>query len=266
LAKRNIRSPEERTVKYLFALVVALFLVLGNGPSARAQDEVTFLIPAPTKVVMDKLLPAFEAKTGYKVKVTYGMSLTTRDQVAKGEPFDVPVMRAPYDAALASGNIIPSSGTTIASFVAGVGVRKGAPKPDISTPEAVKRMLLDAKSVIYSDPAAGTVGVLTQDMFEKLGITEQMKAKSTIVPNSGPSQAAVASGEKELCLAYVSDMRNPGIDIVGPLPREVAGTDDLVGFVSSHATNPKAAKALLDFLSSPEAAPFYKEGGMKPGH
>jgi len=76
----------------------------------------------------------------------------------------------------------------------------------------------------------------------------------------------VASGDKELCLAYVSDMRNPGIDVVGPLPREVAATDDLVGFVSSHATNPKAAKALLDFLSSPEAAPFYKEGGMKPGH
>jgi molybdate transport system substrate-binding protein len=257
---------EERTVKYLFALVVAFFLVVGNAPSVRAQDEVTFLIPAPTKVVMDKLLPAFEAKTGYKVKVTYGTSMGTRDQVAKGDPFDVPVMRAPYDAALASGNVIPSSGTKIASFVAGVGVRKGAPKPDISTPEAVKRMLLEAKSVTYSDPAAGTVGVLTQEMFEKLGITEQMKAKSTIVPNSGPSQASVASGDKELCLAYVSDMRNPGVDVVGPLPSEVANTDDLIGFVSSHATNPKAAKALLDFLSSPEAAPFYKEGGMKPGH
>ena len=97
-------------MKYLFALVVAFFLVLGNAPSARAQDEVTFLIPAPTKVVMDKLLPAFEAKTGYKVKVTYGMSLTTRDQVAKGEPFDVPVLRAPYDAALASGNILRAAG------------------------------------------------------------------------------------------------------------------------------------------------------------
>jgi molybdate transport system substrate-binding protein len=260
------RSLEERTVKYLFALVVAFFLVVGNAPGARAQDEVTFLIPAPTKVVMDKLLPAFEAKTGYKVKVTYGTSMGTRDQVTKGDAFDVPVMRAPYDAALASGNIIASSGTKIASFVAGIGVRKGAPKPDISTPEAVKRMLLEAKSVTYSDPAAGTVGVLTQQMFEKLGISEQMKAKSTIVPNSGPSQASVASGEKELCVAYVSDMRNPGVDVVGPLPSDVANTDDLIGFVSSHATNPKAAKALLDFLSSPEAASFYKEGGMKPGH
>jgi molybdate transport system substrate-binding protein len=253
-------------VKYLLAFVAASLLVLGSSPAARAQEDVTLLIPAPTKVVFDKLLPAFEAKTGFKVKVTYGTSMGTRDQVAKGDPFDVPVLRAPYPEALASGNIIPSSASTIASFVVGVGVRKGAPKPDISTPDAVKRLLLGAKAITYPDPAAGTAGLRSQEMFQKLGITDQMKSKSAIVANSGPAQAMVASGDSDLCLAYVSDMRNPGVDVVGPLPRDAAATDDLIGFVATHAKNPTAAKALLDYLSSPEAAPFYRDGGMKPGH
>ena len=253
-------------MKYLLAFVIASLLVLGNSPSARAQDEVTLLVPAPARVALDKLIPAFEAKSGYKVKVTNGTSLGTRDQVAKGDPFDVPVMRAPYPEALASGNVIASSASTIASFVVGVCVRKGAPKPDISTPDAVKRLLLGAKAITYPDPAAGTAGLRSQEMFQKLGITDQMKPKSAIVANSGPAQAMVASGDSDLCLAYVSDMHNPGIDVVGPLPREAATPDDLIGFVSSHAKNPAASKALLDYLSSPEAAPVYKAEGMLPGH
>lgn len=252
-------------MKHLLGLVLVVAVILGIAPGARAQGEVSFLIPAPTKVVMDKLLPAFETKSGFKVNVTYGTSLGTRDQVTKGDPFDVPILRVPYPEALASGNIIPTSAKMIASFVVGVCVKKGAPKPDISTPDAVKRMLLGAKTITYPDPAAGTAGARAQEMFEKLGITEQMKAKGAIVANSGPAQASVASGDKDLCLAYVSDMRNPGVDVVGPLPAGAANTDDLIGFVSSHAKNPAAAKALLDFLSSPEAAPYYKEGGMAPG-
>jgi molybdate transport system substrate-binding protein len=253
-------------VKYVLASVVIFCLVLGNTPSAHAQDEVTLLVPGPTKLALDKLIPAFESKTGYKVKVTYGRSLGTRDQVAQGEPFDVPVMRAPYDAALASGNIIASSATTIASFQVGVCVRKGVPKPDISTPEAVKRMLLGAKAITYPDPAAGTAGARTDEMFQKLGITDQMKPKSTIVANSGPAQASVASGDMDLCLAYVSDMHNPGIDVVGALPRDVATPDDLIGFLSTHAKDPVASKALLDYVSSPEVGAIYKEMGMLPGH
>ena len=188
-------------MKYLLALVVGFFLVLGNSPSAHAQDgvevEVTLLVPGPTKAALDKLFPAFESKTEYKVKVTYGTSLGTRDQVARGDAFDVPVMRAPCQEALASGNVVASSATTIASFLVGVCVRKGAPKLDISTPEGVKRMLLDAKAIPYPDPAAGTAGARANEMFQKLGITDQIKPKSTIVANSGPAQVAVASGDSD---------------------------------------------------------------------
>jgi molybdate transport system substrate-binding protein len=253
-------------VKYLFAAVIAFALLTGGSLGARAQEEITLLVPGPTRAALDKLLPEFESKTGYKVKVTYGTSMGTRDQVARGEAFDLPVMRAPYQQALDSGNVVVSSGTPILSFQVGVCVRKGAPKPDISTPEAVKSMLLGAKAITYPDPSAGTAGARVTEMFEKLGITEQMKAKSTIVANSGPAQAAVASGEKDLCLAYLSDMRNPGVDRVGALPREAAAADELVGFLSSHAGNPRAAKALLDYLTSPEAGAVYKSEGMLPGH
>jgi len=254
-----------KTVKYLLALAAAFILMLGFSPAAQAQQEVTLLVPGPIRVAFDKLLPQFESKSGYKVKVTYGTSLGTRDQVAKGEAFDVPVLRAPYPEALASGNIVPESATKIASFVVGVGVRKGAAKPDISNAEAVKRMLLAAKAISYPDPAAGTAGARIDEMLQKLGIAAEIKAKSTIVANSGPAQQAVASGMSDLCLAYVSDMRNPGVDVVGPLPTDAASADDLIGFVSTHATNPAAAKALLEFLASPEAAAVYKEVGLLPG-
>ncbi len=253
-------------MRYVFALIVAFALVLGISPSAQAQQEITLLVPGPTKVALDKLLPEFESKTGYMVKVTYGTSMGTREQVVRGEVFDVPVMRTPYQQALDSGNVVVGSGTLIASFQVGVCVRKGAPKPDISTPEAVKKTLLDAKTITYPNPAAGTAGARVTEMFEKLGITEQIKPKSTIVENSGPAQASVASGEKDLCMAYVSDMRNPGIDVVGALPHEISSPDELFGFLSSHAKNPAASKALLDFLTSSDAGAVYKAVGMVPGH
>jgi molybdate transport system substrate-binding protein len=252
-------------MRHAIAVLAVCALLTGIAGTAHAQEEITLLVPGPTRVALDKLLPMFESKTGYQVKVTYGTSLGTKEQVARGEPFDVPVMRAPYDQALASGNVVASSATTIASFVVGVCVNKGSAKPDIATADAVKRMLLSAKAITYPDPAAGTAGARVTQMFEKLGITEEMKPKSTIVMNSGPAQASVANGEKDFCLAYLSDIQNPGVDAVGALPRDAAMADELIGFVSSHAKNPAAAKALLDYLASPEAGAVYKSVGMLPG-
>jgi len=253
-------------VRHLLGVAIVLVLLLGILPAAYAQSEVTLLVPAPMRVALDKIIPLFEMKTGNKVTVTNGTTLGTKQQVAKGDAFDVPVMQPPYDEALASGNVVVSSGRTIASFVEAVCVKKGAPKPDISSADAIRRLLLGAKSIDYSDPAAGSAGVRVVEAFQKLGITEQMKAKAKIVPNSGPAQMDVATGDAELCLAYLSDLRNPGIDAVGPLPFDIFAPNDMVGFVSSHAKDPKASLALLDFLSSPDVADIYMSAGMKPGH
>jgi molybdate transport system substrate-binding protein len=248
-----------------FGVAITFLLLLGFLPAAHAQSEVTLLVPAPTRVALDKIIAVFEMKTGNKVTVTNGTTLGTKQQVAKGDAFDVPVMQPPYDEALASGNLIANSGRTIASFVEGVCVKKGAPKPDISSADAIKRLLLGAKSIDYPDPAAGSAGVRVVQAFEKLGITEQMKSKAKVVANSGPAQMDVANGDVDLCLAYLSDLRNPGIEAVGPLPFDIFAPNDMVGFVSSHAKDPKASLALLDFLSAPDVADMYTSAGMKPG-
>ena len=141
-------------MKYLHPLLAVAFL-LGNSYVARAQGEISFLVPQPLKEAVDKLIPGFENRTGYKVKMTVGTGLGTKQQVARGEAFDVPVILPPYAEALASGNVVASSATTLASLIIAAGVRKGAPKPDISTSDAVKRLLLDAKSITLCGPCDG---------------------------------------------------------------------------------------------------------------
>jgi molybdate transport system substrate-binding protein len=147
-----------------------------------------------------------------------------------------------------------------------VAVRKGAPKPDISTPEAVKRTLLAAKSISYPDPATGAAAGVTFDAtLKKLGISEQVQAKLKRGQGGAGAMGLVASGKVEIGLTFISEMGVPGIDIVGDLPSEIAPPTSLVGFISTHAKDPAAAKALLDFLSSPVAAGAYEAHRMQPG-
>ena len=148
-------------------------------------------------------------------------------------------------------------------------MRKGTPLPDISTPAAVKRMLLAAKSISIVDPSAGRLGGEAMEVLKKLGIVEQMQPKIKAVENSALAEAAVAKGETDLFLGpQLSDKLAAGVDVfvVGGLPRGASTPVDAVGFVSTHAIDPKAAKALLQYLKSPEAESFYKAAGMLPAH
>jgi molybdate transport system substrate-binding protein len=222
---------------------------------------------------LEKLIAGFESKTGDKVKVTFGQGSRdsapwgTRQLVARGAALDVSIMFAPFPAALASGNIVNNSATPLAKLVLGVSVRKGAPKPDISTPAAVKRMLLAAKSIAIVEPAQGTLGGEAMDALKKLGIAEQVQPKIKAFEGSGLAEASVAKGETDLFLGpQLSDRLADGVDLVGGLPRGVSTPIDAVGFVSTHAKDPKAAKALLQYLASPEAEAAYKAAGMLPAH
>src|SRR5437016_8749687 len=127
-------------------------VVLGVSDSARAQSEITLIAPGGIRAAIEQLIPGFERKTGHKVKATFGSGGGTKQQVVRGEPFDVPIVQPPYPEVLASGNVVASSETPLATVAVGIAVRKGARKPDISTPEAVKRTLLAAKGVAYPDP------------------------------------------------------------------------------------------------------------------
>ena len=240
-------------------------LVLCYSQSAHA-DEVTLVAPGGIRVAVEQMIPAFEQKTGHKVKATFGSGLGTKQQVARGEPFDVPIVQPPYPEVLASGHVVASSETPLATVAVAVAVRKGARKPDISTPDAVKRTLLAAKAVAYPDPAGGAAaGVSFDKTLAALGIAEQMKPKIKLAPGGAAAMAMLAKGEVDIGLTFLSEMEDPGVDAVGPLPRAISTPTALVGFLSTHTKAPEAAKALLKYLSSSDAAKVYKASGMQPG-
>jgi molybdate transport system substrate-binding protein len=146
-------------------------------------------------------------------------------------------------------------------------VRKGAPKPDISTPDAVKRMLLAAKFISYPDGAGGrggAAGVSFDATQTKLGIFEQMQPKVKRIPGVSLMQL-VTRGDIDFAVTFSSEVNDPGVEIIGQLPREISVPTGLVGFLSAHAKAPEAARALLSYLSSPDAATAYRACGMQPG-
>ena len=243
-----------------------LALALGHASSTLA-DEVTLVAPGGIRAAIVKLIPAFEQKTGHKVVATFGSGLGTKQQVVRGEPFDVPIVQPPYRDVVASGNVIADSARPLATVAVGVAVRTGAAKPDISTADAVRRMLRAAKFISYPNAASGAAaGVSFNETLERLGMTEEMKPKIKIAQGGAGAMAALAKGEVDIGLTFISEIiTEPGVELVGALPRDISTPTALVGFLSAHARAPEAAKALLAFLSSPDAAPVYKACGMEPG-
>ena len=169
--------------------------------------------------------------------------------------------------------LVDGTTTVLARVPIGLAVKKGAPRSDISSVEAFKRTLLNAKSIAYVDPASGgTSGIFLAQALEKLGIAAELKSKIRLVsPPAGQSSPRVGDvierGEAEIGLQPISELIEvPGIDIVGPLPAELQ-SPDLVYMAASPTLSeqPLPAKALIDFLAAPAAAPFYKANGMEPG-
>lgn len=252
-------------MKHLLSGLAILALALGISVSANAQDELTVLAPGPIREPLDKLISNFQAKTGAHVKVTYGGGVPTRKQVASGKGLDVDILFAPFPEVLKTGNIVPGSATVVARVRLALAVKKGAPKPDISTPAAVKKTLLDAKSISSVDPEQGSVGGIAQEALDKLGIADQVKSKLKWVRGGDVVQDEVAKGEIEIALGpYLSDMKNPGVDVVGPLPPGASPPVDITGFLSNSLKDTKTAKALFAYLRSKDAAPVWEEAKVFP--
>jgi len=259
----DLRGRIVRAMKYPALLLALVGLLLGAAPGALAQTEITLLSPNPIEATINKLAADFEAKSGIKVKITYGTGVSTRKDVAAGKAQDLSLLFSPFPEALRTGNIVPNSATVIARMRLAIAVKRGAPKPDISTPDAVRRMLRNAKSIVSVDPEQGSVGGAVLLTLDKLGITQEIKPKITWVAGGGVVQDAVAKGEYEIAFGpYLSDMRNPGLDVVGALPPSASTPVDITGFLSTSVKDPKAARALLDYLSSPEVAPVYRSAKM----
>ena len=270
-----------KRTKNACSAVVVVALVLGGWTSAFAQGEITLLAVGPMRAPTAKVVANFEAKTGRKVKVTYGNGAETRRTVAKGQGLDVSLIIAPFPGAIASGTIDPGSATLVASILTAVGVPKGRPKPDISTPAAVKKALLAAKSIGYEDPDFTVAGQGPWEALTKLGIADQVATKSqvelgpgaqgispTATNNAIKTSKRLENGDIDIGMLMLSDMlpEKDKYDVVGVLPRAISAPVAVVGFVSTHASDPSAAKALLQYLASPEADAIWKEAGYEPGN
>lgn len=257
-------------MKNVFRPAWIVFLLLGIAPwTVRAQSMVVLIAPGGIEAPFNELLPRFESKNSEKVQAAFAAVGVTTKKVLNGENFDVVVVQAPYNEVVASGNVVPGSATPLASVAVGVAVAvaHGAIKSDISTPDAVKRMLLAAKSVTYPNPALGSAaGASFTNTLKKLGILQQVQAKANLGQTGADSMDKVAKGQAEVGLTFISEMDVSGIDAVGPLPAQISTPTQLVGFVSSHAKNPAGAATLLKFLSAPDAAASYKKHRMDPGH
>lgn len=252
-------------MRQLISLAILAFLVLGAQP-ARA-DEVTLIAPGGLRCPVDLIKPGFERKTGHTLTATIGAGGATHRQVVQGAPFDVPVVQPPYQDVIDSGSVIASTETPLATVAIVVVVRKGEAKPDISTPDAVKRMLLAAKAISYPDGAGGlggAAGISFDNTQKKLGIYEQMQPKVKRVPGVALLDL-LKRGEIDYAITFASEVHDPAVEVVGALPREISTPTSLVGFISSHAKSPDAAKALLAYLSGPDGAAAYKACAMTPG-
>src|ERR1043166_7794554 len=174
------QEPSMKNTKNVSSAIFVIALVFGSWAGAGAQSEITLLAVGPMRVPTQKIVADFEAKTGNKVKVTYGNGVETRRMVAKGQPLDVSIIIAPFPGALTSGAILLNSATPIASILTAIGVPKGRPKPDISTPDAVKKALLAAKRIGYEDPDFTVAGQGPLEALTKLGIFDQVAGKSEV--------------------------------------------------------------------------------------
>jgi molybdate transport system substrate-binding protein len=247
-------------------LPVAFVVSLALADAARGA-EVTLIAPGGIRAAIQKMIPDFERKSGHKVNATFGSGGGTKARVVKGEPFDVPVVQPPYPELIASGNVIVATETPLISVAVGVAVRSGAPKPDISSADAVKRMLLGAKAVSYPNAASGAAAGESFDAtLQKLGIADAMKPKLKIAQGGRGAMEMLAKGEVDYGVTFISEIiTEPGVEVVGALPAEISVPTRLVAFVGAHSKAPDAAKALVAYLSGPEAAKVYKDAGMQPG-
>jgi molybdate transport system substrate-binding protein len=246
-------------------LTTALPGILAMALSTSLQAaELKVIAGGSMTALLNELAPPFEKTTGHMLSIHFDSTPNIITRVNSGAPFDVVVV--PIDVfkdAGAKARFAPGSTIDIARVGYGVAIRAGAPKPDISTPDALKKTLLAAQS-IASVPASAAGGYVTK-VFERLGIGEEMKAKTKV--QAGPPQIApaVARGEAELGVFLTNVLIAPGVELAGAFPAELQQELVFTSAIAADTRETDAAKAFIDYLKSPAATVTIKAGGMTPG-
>jgi molybdate transport system substrate-binding protein len=245
-------------------ILISVFLTVAT----LGATELTVVTSGAFTAAFQELAPQYESATGNKLVVEFGPSMGTTHnaipiRLERGEAIDVVIIAGPaLDDLIKQGKVRADGRVDLVKSKIGMAVKAGAPKPDISTVEALKRTLLAAKSIAYSDSASGVY--LSTELFPKLGIADQIKSKSKMIP-ADPVGGVVATGEFEIGFQQMSELRPvKGIDIVGELPPGAQRVTVFAAAIPVTSKNPEAAKALIQWLASPAAYPAIKKSGLEP--
>jgi molybdate transport system substrate-binding protein len=252
-------------MKIILAAVMAVGMGLGvvaAGPVG--ADEVKVFSAGAVRAIVTDLAEQFRQETGNTVTFSFGTAGQTRQKLLSGESVDVVILTdAGIDDMIKQGALASGSRADLARTGMGVGVREGAPKPDIATSEAFKATLLNAKSLVYVDPAQGaTSGVHFKSVLERLGIADAVKGKTQLVSGGYPAEK-VASGEAELVVHQISEIVPvKGVTLVGPLPPDFQKVTVYSAGLAARSSSPDAARAFIAFLARPAFKPKFAAAGL----
>jgi molybdate transport system substrate-binding protein len=243
-----------------FFVVVAAAVLLSGVASAA---EIKVLSTQATEQSYRELVPLFEKATGHKVTTLFTGTLDADKRVAANEPYDLLIMsQSSIDQHVKGGKVVAGSRVDLARSGVAVGVKAGAPKPDINSVEALKRALINAKSIGYSTGPSGNYVI---GMFERLGVADQVKPKLKQTATGVFVGSIIASGEVEIGFQQVSELSQyEGVDYVGPLPAEVQNYTTFSSGILGIAKDAEAARALVRYLTSPQSGVVFRKRGMEP--
>jgi molybdate transport system substrate-binding protein len=232
--------------------------VAAQGPAVRV------LVSNGMKAAMEELRPRCERAIGHPLALQFNSTASLKKKIEAGEGFDVAIITTEAIGELIKqGKLAGGSRADLGRSELGIGIRSGAAKPDIHTPEALKRTLRDAKSITY--PQDGASRAYIEKMFERMGIAADVNPKIILAQGSGPATESVAAGKAALVITLFSEIVPiHGVEILGPLPGEFRYDIRFAAAASAATENMKAAKALIAFLAGPEAAPAFKANGIEP--
>lgn len=257
----------EETVRHAISWIAVIVVALGISTAAHAQKRVTLLVPDPLKKEVDEIVQNFQKKTGITVQQSYGTGVSTRRTVQENGALDVTLLFAPFDNFIKDGNVDKTTQTVVARVRLALAVKEGTPSPNISNEAAVKKLLLDAKSISTVDPAQGSVGTAAMLAFDHMGITDQLKPKLKLFPGGGGPQQSVRDGETQIAVGpYLSDYRDPhpGLNLVGALPPDAAPPIDITGWISTNVGDRKSAMELLNYFKSADANAIWQAAHVFP--
>lgn len=246
-----------------FNIVALCGLLLSFMATQAIADELKVLSSTALKSVLSETGPQYEKQSGNKLALSFGPAAVLKSQIDQGAAFDVAILTPPLVEGLASaGKIETATRAVIARSPLAVSVRTGAAKPDVTTADALKQALLNAKSIGYNGQGASRAGV--EAIFAKLGIADDLKPKIKLLKVSAP--LAAADGEVELAFSPASEaLEISGAQLAGIVPADYQSYIVLVGAVSSASRNSDVGKALIKFLTAPAMVPVLKQKGMEPG-